>query len=137
MNELWTRTVRFMLLVGPISAISAVCLMGCASTWLVSQVGGRLLGTINMSVIVVVVNKVVVYFSMLSISAPIELNVFTVACNSFRPNRCPPARNSAVVVRSLLSQCSTICLAQGRRVEGCSRDAPAHEMLMDMWPVAT
>ena len=55
-DMLWTRTVKLMmLLVNPISAICAVCLVGFASTWLVSQVGGRLREPTTMIVIKLVI----------------------------------------------------------------------------------
>ena len=42
-NVLRTCAIRLVLLVDPISAIRMMCDMGFASTWLISQVGGRIL----------------------------------------------------------------------------------------------
>ena len=62
----WIRAVLLVLVVYPLAGVACyvpvvvMCRLGFASSWLVSQVGGRLLGPIFVVVSVDVVNAVVV-----------------------------------------------------------------------------
>ena len=107
--------------------------MGFASTWLVSQVGGRLLGHINECFVVVLV--VVELVDVLDI--PVYLVKLLQHGIELFVSEALSARKSTVVIQPLLGQSSTNRLTKCRWVEDRCSSSSTHQVLVDVRVVAT